>query len=500
MYGICSGGGDQRRALLDFVKRAAGDRKTIEWGPIDVSLDVATMTDGRRGLAIPSGSHWIMQPETRIRALPNGATHYEILDMMDVENIRIEGNGARLVGERDAHRGYAGEWGFGVGARGVRNVHIEGLIAEDCWGDGFYFGAGRRKYCQDIVLRNTKSVRARRNGLSLISARNFLSEDHESVQTGGHAPGWGIDIEPNRPEEHLEDVTFARSRTEASAGIGFGMYLGALEGTPNPVDIRLIDCVDKGSRVGFGVQSARNIDGRIRLIRPVSDRAGEAGIYIRRKALSGPEVRIEEPVVADWNRNDVRPAAARAAITIFAPRNSTGAESLGNIAIIEPTIRLSGRETGASAAIFVMDQRPASPALPSDITIVDPHDLAGLRVWLAAERAVFHDRYGKSMRVLPDADTTLSASSTFVHNVIEVTLPRCYSLALTQPVGIELSFVLRKSRGGGRIAMAPGEKLMHGSDWVNYIESGEEGARLRIRKNDRGSWQVTAEDGIWTSG
>lgn len=501
MRGIFSSGQNQRAALLDFIREAAEGGKTIEWGPLDVSLDVVTKTHGRRGLAVPSGSHWVMHPETRIRALPNSATHYEILDIMDVENITIEGNGARLIGERDAHFGEAGQWGFGVGMHGARNVRISDLVAEDCWGDGFYIGSGRRKYCQDILLKNTKSIRARRNGLSLISARGFVSEDHESLNTQGHAPQWGVDIEPNDPGEHLEDITFLRTITRDSASNGFGIYLAAFEGSPNPVSIRLVDCVDTGSVIGFSVASARNITGRIDLVRPRSDRSGAVGIYVRRKAVSGPHVSVREPVVTDWNRDGVTTTAARAAISIFAPSGDDGTEALGNVDIINPVIRLTSRGVDASAAVFVMDQRDTGPDPLTDVRILDPLNLAGLRVWLAAERAEFRDRNRVSERILPDASMTIGAANTFVHNLIDVTETRNYELAATQPIGAELVFEVASDGGAGRIILPEGEKLY--SDNASHhrsISSASKGAKLRIRKTGTGAWVIIDRIGAWATG
>ncbi|EMD81693.1 right-handed parallel beta-helix repeat-containing protein [Pacificimonas flava] len=499
MHGIFSGNQDQRAALLDFVRDAAKERRTIEWGALDISLDVVSPTNGRRGLVIPSGSHWVMHPEMRIRALPNASSHYEILNILDEEDIVIEGNGARLIGERDTHRGAEGEWGFGLSVRGARNVLVENLIAEDCWGDGFYIGSGRRKYSQDILFRNTKAIRARRNGLSLISVRGFLSEDHESAHTFGSAPQWGVDIEPNDPREYLEDVTFNRTRTRNSDGIGFGIYLAALTSSPNPVSISLVDCSDAKSVAGFSVTSARDIGGRIDLIRARSDKAGEAGISIRRKAVSGPFVRVVEPVITDWNRNSVTPAAAASAISIFAPGGDDGSEALGAVDIIAPDIRLTNKNADASAAIFVKDQRHTDPAPLDHIRILDPVDLAGLRVFLSAETAEFRDRHQVSRRLLPDVDMILESANSFVHNIVQVSKTREYTLAGTQPVGTELAFEIAGGRGSGRICVPKGEQLSTAErDHLRAISSSQDGATLRVRKTGADTWTILEQTGSWT--
>lgn len=502
MRGIFSGGGDHRAVLLDFINEAAEGGKTIEWGPIDLSLDVVTKTNGLRGLVVPSGSRWIMHPDTRFRALANDAGNYEIINILDAEDIVIEGGGGRVVGDRNDHTGVGGEWGMGLSIRGSTNIRIRDLLAEDCWGDGFYIGAtARQRYSQDIILQRTKAIRSRRNGLSLISARGFLCEDHESIGTNGTAPQAGVDIEPNSPGEFLEDITFQRTTTRESVGIGFGMYLNALADSENAVSIRVVDCVDNGSAIGFSIASARNFAGRIDLIRPKTVNAGQNGICIRRKAASGPFVRIEAPLVIDWNRSNTKVAAAAAGIGVFAARNSPGTEPLGQVDILHPDLQLTNDKAEVSAAIFVMDQRHTNPAPSTDVRILDPLSLAGLRVWLGAERATFQDRNRASVRVLPDTNFSIGPARFFVHNIIEVTEDRNYTITKAQAIGAELVFEVARNTGIGRIYLPNGDQLYPDNvGKQGFIGSRDKGARLRIKKTGRDEWTITDKIGTWTTG
>jgi len=499
MRGIFSSAGDQRAALQSFIDEAAAAGKVIEWGPIDLMLDVTAKAGNRRGLVVPSGSRWVMHPETRFRALPNGSDHYEILNIWNAREITIDGAGGRLIGERNAHRGSTGEWGVGVSIRGSTGIRISNLIVEDCWGDGFYIGSTtEQNYSQDVVLRNTGAIRSRRNGLSLVSARGFLSEDHQSIDTHGTAPEAGVDIEPNDPREYLEDVTFVRTVTRDSAKIGFGIFLGACEGSPNPVGIRLVDCADTGSAVGFSVASAVDLAGRIDLVRPRSNRAGETGISMRRKAVSGPHVHIDQPVITDWNRNRVSVVASQAAITLFASARDKGIEPLGNVAIVAPDIRLTDPQTRSRAAIFVKDQRPTHPERPRDVRITDPVSLASLPVWLTAEHAEFRDGNRVSAGMLPDSDFLIDTPRTHVHNVISTTASRLYTLSKTIPVGAELVFEVSDSRGAGRIRLPDGESLyLDGVEKGTGIWSRDNGSVLRIEKTAIDRWMVVDKRGAW---
>lgn len=502
MRGIFSSDSDQRAALLDFINEAAEGGKTIEWGPIDLSMDVVTKVNGLRGLVVPSGSRWIMHPDTRLRALPNDAGNYEIINIQDADDIVIEGGGGRVVGDRNAHTGADGEWGMGLSIRGSSNVRVRDLLAEDCWGDGFYIGAtARQPYCRDIILQRTKAVRSRRNGLSLISARGFLSEDHESIGTNGIAPQAGVDIEPNSSNEFLEDITFQRTTTRDSVGIGFGIYLNALVDSKNAVSIRVVDCVDSGSTVGFSISNARNFAGRIDLIRPKTVNAQQNGISIRRKAANGPIVRIEAPLIIDWNRSNTKVAAAAAGISVFAPLNNPGTEALGGVDILNPDIQLTKNDTEVSAAIFVKDQRHINPKSSTDVRILDPLNLARLGVWLGAERATFQDRNRVSVRMLPDSNFTLGAARFFVHNIIEVSEDRNYTLTRTQAIGVELVFEVARNTGMGRIHLPSGEQLYPDNvGKQGFIGSTEKGARLRIKKTGPGEWMIMDKIGTWMTG
>ena len=491
MRGIFSSRIDQRAAIVDFVREAARDKKTIEWGPIDITIDAAARIRGRQGITVPSGTSWVMHPETRIRALPNAATHYTILDITDVENIKIAGNGARIIGDRYAHGSSEGEWGFGVSLRGARNVYLRDLVVEDCWGDSFYIGSGKLKYCQDIVLENTKSFRARRNGLSLISARGFASRCHESFDTGGTAPQAGIDIEPNHPLEYLEDITFENASTIRSNGIGLGVYLNALEKTPNPISITLSDCSDEASLIGFSVSAAKQIAGSIKFIRPTSKNAMEAGISLRGKSLSGPLVTLQKPKIMDWNQGNAKSAAASSALCIFAAKKDGGDEQLGKVDIINPHISITSGRLKPTAAIFARDHRRKVSKEVTDIRIIDPSDLAQLRVFLAAERAQFYDTFGVSRRVLRSTNFVLKTSNIFCHNFIDVDGLGNYQIGLGHPVGIVLRFELINEKSAASIALL-GNETFDFTDGTagSSLTSAELGAAVALVKIRDQKWQI----------
>ena len=86
MRGIFSSRIDQRAAIVDFVREAARDKKTIEWGPIDITIDAAARIRGRQGITVPSGTSWTGTPDGdsyRFSPLPMEYVQRDSVAMLD---------------------------------------------------------------------------------------------------------------------------------------------------------------------------------------------------------------------------------------------------------------------------------------------------------------------------------------------------------------------------------------------------------------------------------
>jgi hypothetical protein len=503
MDGIFSSGSDQRSALLAFISNAAADGQTIEWGPLDVSLDVATATGGRRGLTVPTGSRWVFHPNTVIRAIPGAASSYEIINLWDVSDIVIEGAGARIIGERDGHVGSTGEWGQGVSLRGCSNITIRDLNVEDCWGDGFYVGVGTQNYCENVVLENLTSLRARRNGLSLISVKGFRCIDCNFSDTNGTAPQFGVDIEPNNTDEFLQGVLFERLRTGGNVGYGIGIALQALVGTSDPIDIRIVDHGDDGSASAIIGAVDTGIAGRVEILRPVSRNANGPAIVLRRKASNGPQWTLTEPTAIDWNRSASANAVTSSGIVIYAPNGDLGTEAVGNVDIIRPNILPLSSGTAANA-VAIAEQRATTPDGPEKIRIIDPVNLAGLPCRVEGV-ATFSDPNRTSARTLADAAASITRTPYYKHNAVPaLAATRYFDVAndALMAVGTEFVFELTGAGAGEcRVRFAVGVSLFPDAVGANrYIGSNTKGSRLRIRKTAAAEWTITEKIGTWATG
>lgn len=158
----------------------------IEKGKYIVS---ATKNDNKC-LIVPSNTHLIVNGE--INMMPNNFQHYSVFYVKG-ENIKIHGKGI-IVGDKFSHTGTEGEWGMGIRMNQAQNVSISGLTIKDCWGDCIYVG-GRSK---NINIENCTLDNGRRQGISVTKADYVTIRRCSISNVGGTAPGFAIDIEPNK--------------------------------------------------------------------------------------------------------------------------------------------------------------------------------------------------------------------------------------------------------------------------------------------------------------
>lgn len=127
-----------------------------------------------------------------IKALPNNLKGYGVIFINNAENVKITGNGY-ILGDKDEHLGNDGEWGMGIYINKSRNITIENVNVENCWGDCIYIGGES----SSIRIQKCNLNNARRQGISITSANDILICDCSISNIYGTNPQYGIDIEPN---------------------------------------------------------------------------------------------------------------------------------------------------------------------------------------------------------------------------------------------------------------------------------------------------------------
>lgn len=503
MDGIFSSGSDQLAALKAFVADSAANGKVIEWGPIDLSYDAVTPDNSVRGLGVPSNSRWVFHPETRLRALPTDSGDYTILNIRDQSNIVIEGAGAQIIGERDEHTGGTGESGIGVAIRGANDIVIRDLHVSDCWGDGWYIGStSNQAWCERVYLQNISATNVRRNGLSLISAKGFRCIDGRFIDTSGTLPEYGIDIEPNFTTDFLEDIEFIRCFTQNNESFGIGVNLNLMEGSSNPVGIRIIDHVDDGSASAVYAFKAIDIDGLVEVINLKSINSVGPGVIMRGKGASGPLWKFVNPVIKDWNRQASSTSTFGSAFLCYAANGDSGTYALGKVDIINPDISLTNGADTVTNAICIIDQRTTTPDPAQDVQIMDPINLQGLPCFAQGVK-LFSDRYRKSVTTRADASATLGVSGFYVHNILPANAgSRNLDIANTQPIGLEMVFELAGTNSGQwRLGLPAGVNFSPDAitNDTGYLYATVKGSRIRVRKVSSTEWFETEKIGTWTA-
>jgi hypothetical protein len=138
------------------------------------------------------------------------------------------------------------EWRHTISIRGCSDVLIEGLTLRSSGGDGIYIGRGRGKakkiFCENITVKNVLLDDHHRQGISVISARNLLIENVQIYNTSGTLPRSGIDFEPNRRDEILQNCIVRECEIAGNRGPGLLFSLQNLHPESHPVSIIIEDC------------------------------------------------------------------------------------------------------------------------------------------------------------------------------------------------------------------------------------------------------------------
>ncbi len=151
---------------------------------------------------------------------PNNRPYYRVVDINNKNEIEIIGG--VLVGDVEQHT-YDGttshQWGFGVNIEGSNNIEINGTTSMLFTGDGFYIGGGKeeklgenKKGCNNITIKQVRSLYNRRQGMSVTGATDHLYVyDSEFSYTGARKlsmPGAGVDFEVNYDTQRMTDIFF----------------------------------------------------------------------------------------------------------------------------------------------------------------------------------------------------------------------------------------------------------------------------------------------------
>lgn len=237
------------------------------------------------GLRIPSNSTVELQNATLFVKTPTARASYSVISLVDTDNVTFKGT-LRVLGDKDAHTGTAGEQGHGIDLKGAHGVTFENdVIVDKCWGDGLYVGqSATRDRCKNIkIMGDLISKGNRRQGMTVISVEGLDIERAYLESSEGTDPEAGLCLEPNDSTGVLKGIRINKLYTKNNAGYGLHVYLRAVTQTiaGNEVDVVIGYHEDTGSLSGFYLTGDLKTKGSIKILKAKYSNNQRNGVFQR---------------------------------------------------------------------------------------------------------------------------------------------------------------------------------------------------------------------------
>lgn len=245
-------------AIDSGAKKVVIDRQAGDWIVEPIFLRV-------------SGQEVVVADGVTVRALKGAFKHrgdclFRISGKERGITFRGEGTATLVMNKRDyqdAKRYVDSQWRHTVSVAG-KHVTVSNLTLLSSGGDGVYV-AGR---AENVVLDRLVCRDHHRQGLSVITVKGLRVSNCRFEDTRGTAPQCGVDIEPNRPTDRLEDILFEDCIFDRNAASGITIHLPLLK---KPISITVRRCVSRGNRIGINIYSTHHLDKFARGVMLVED-------------------------------------------------------------------------------------------------------------------------------------------------------------------------------------------------------------------------------------
>lgn len=151
-----------------------------------------------------------------IKHEPVSDERYSIITIFETENIEIK-NGI-IDGDKNEHDystvEFSHEFGYGIELRGAKNIKLSNLMIKNLTGDGILISEMEKAFSkinednisQKIHIYNCDISENRRQGISIIDAKDVYVYNNEIHDIKGTNPQCGIDLEPNLKTEEVDNI------------------------------------------------------------------------------------------------------------------------------------------------------------------------------------------------------------------------------------------------------------------------------------------------------
>lgn len=241
---------------VDDIKESNLDENLLLQEILDLN-DVVTLPNrviniNSNGLRLKSNQVLIFQEKTVIHLQPNAKTHFAVIIVDEVENVKIFK--PKIVGERFQHLDSKGQWGMGIRIIASKNVQIYNPVISEMWGDGIYIGGRKGVPSKKIDIYNAFLDNNRRNALSITSADGVRLIKPLVANSNGQSPKAGIDIEPNTNLDVINNIIIDRPISYYNSIYGIVVSLTRLSGSiPKEVNIQINEPLIYGGKYGLAI-------------------------------------------------------------------------------------------------------------------------------------------------------------------------------------------------------------------------------------------------------
>lgn len=204
----------------------------------------------RNGLKVGSNKTIAFQKNSLIRF--TGPAHKKLDDVLKIYNaVNVTIYNAKIEGSKYAKIKQEGQWSAGISIINSRNVKVLNSKIYNTYGDGIFIGSENGQFSEGVLIQNGWIDNARRNGISITSAKDVEVSNVLISNTSGHAPQCGIDIEPSTYKDVIENVNLNGVYTFNNALAGIEINMNALNnqkvGRSKDVTINIKDHTDNKS-------------------------------------------------------------------------------------------------------------------------------------------------------------------------------------------------------------------------------------------------------------
>lgn len=337
-----------------------------------------------------------------------------MLEIVSVNNIELIN--PTIVGDKYYNTDITEGAGHGLDCRSVTNLKIINASISKCFTDGIYINDVINFYGFNINCDDN-----RRQGMSIISAKNFLVEFGTFSNTNGVAPSMGIDIEPNNANEFLEKIVLRNIKTFNNSKAGIGVNYNKLNNVNTIIDVTIENWTDDGSESAFNCikyEGSVSEQSSIKIIDVKAINNKYAGIQINgHQAYNSAKIILIRPQV--YNPNTLNGTNQRQHDVAISVHSETSGYPIsliqGNVEIINPTITMaSGRSI--LRGIYIGFGQPTEKIKiidPIEITIGDEgtvsenNNRVKVGVVSTTTKSVFFDKF---------KSTSLNTDGTLIRN------------------------------------------------------------------------------------